>query len=86
MAINPKLLKVLDKTYAPDERYDQKLLGKDITYITNEHGEPITLFIGSRREDGSIAGERYVRRIVRKPDTLEIQKSHWENKGKVSRS
>ena len=86
MAINPKLLKVLDKTYAPQERYDQKLLGKDVTYITNEHGEPITLFIGNRREDGSIAGERYVRRIVRKLDSLEIQKSHWENKGKVSRS
>lgn len=86
MGINPKLMKVLDKTYAPQERYDQKLLGKDITYVTNEHGEPVTLFIGNRREDGSITGERYVRRIVRKPDSLEIQKSHWENKGKVSRS
>ncbi|MFD2999014.1 hypothetical protein ACFS7Z_01465 [Pontibacter toksunensis] len=86
MALNPKLLKVLDKTYAPEERFDQKLLGKDVTYITNEHGEPVTLFIGNRREDGSIGGERYVRRIVRKPDSLEIQKSHWENKGKVSRS
>ena len=86
MPLNPKLLKVLEKTYEAQERYDQKLLGKDITYITNEHGEPVTLFIGTRREDGSISGERYVRRIVRKPNSLEIQKSHWENKGKVSRS
>ena len=85
MAINPKLMKVLEKTYAAQERYDQKLLGNDITFITNEHGEPVTLFIGKRRDDGSIIGERYVRRIVRKPDSLEIQKSHWENKGKVSR-
>lgn len=62
------------------------MLGKDLTFITNEHGEPVTLFIGQRREDGSINGERYVRRIVRAPDSREIQKSHWENKGKVSRN
>jgi len=86
MPLNPKLLKVLDKKYEPQERYDQKLLGKDLTFITNEHGEPVTLFIGQRREDGSINGERYVRRIVRASDSLEIQKSHWENKGKVSRN
>ena len=85
MTLNPKLLKVLEKTYGPQERYDQKLLGLDVTYVTNEHGEPVTLFIGKRCEDGSINGERYVRRIVRKPDSLEIQKSHWENKGKVTR-
>lgn len=86
MPLNSKLMKVLDKTYEPQERYDQKLLGKDITFIANEHGEPVTLFIGQRREDGSINGERYVRRIVRKPGSLEILKSNWENKGKVSRS
>lgn len=86
MPLNPKLMKVLDKTYEPQERYDQKLLGKDITYITNEHGEPVTLYIGQRQQDGSINGERYVRRLVRQPGSLEIQKSHWENKGRVSRS
>lgn len=86
MALNPKLQQVLAKIYAPQERFDLKLLGKDITYITNELGEPITLFIGNRREDGSITGERYVRRIVRKPGSREILKSHWENKGKVIRS
>ncbi|WP_237151183.1 hypothetical protein [Pontibacter actiniarum] len=53
--------------------------------MTNEYGEPVTLFIGRRRDDGSIAGERYVRRIVRKPGSHDILKSHWENKGKVSR-
>lgn len=86
MPLNPKLMKVLDKKYTPQERYDQKLLGKDVTFVTNEHGEPVTLFIGQRREDGSINGERYVRRIVRENGSLEIQKSHWENKGKVTRS
>ena len=86
MPLNPKLLKVLDKIYEPQERYDQTILGKAITFIKNEQGEPVTLFIGKRREDGSIAGERYVRSIVRVPGSLEIQKSHWESKGKVTRS
>ncbi|GAA4427466.1 hypothetical protein GCM10023188_10570 [Pontibacter saemangeumensis] len=86
MPLNPKLLKVLEKIYEPQERYDQRMLGKDTTFITNERGEPVTLYIGKRREDGSIAGERYVRSIVRVPGSFEIEKSHWENKGKVTRS
>ncbi|MHA6247851.1 hypothetical protein ACXYMU_07950 [Pontibacter sp. CAU 1760] len=85
MALSPKLLAVLDKSYAPKERYDQKFLGKDITFVTDAYGDPATLFIGKRRADGSIAGERYVRRVVRDPASQVIQKSHWENKGKVSR-
>lgn len=86
MAINPKLEQLLEKVYEPRQRYDQKYGGKDITYITNELGEPVTLFIGRRNEDGSIAGERYVRRIVRQPQGNIILKSHWEKKGSVSRS
>ena len=85
MPLSPKLEKILNKTYAPQERYDDKFMGNDISYITNELGEPITLFIGKRREDGNIAGERYVRKIVRKPGSDEIQKSHWDLKGKVTR-
>ncbi|WP_266205488.1 hypothetical protein [Pontibacter kalidii] len=86
MALNPKLEKILEKVYEPRQRYDQHYAGKDITYITNELGEPVTLFIGRRNEDGSIAGERYVRRIVRQPQGNIILKSHWEKKGSVSRS
>ncbi|WP_347159182.1 hypothetical protein [Pontibacter chitinilyticus] len=85
MPLNLKLEKILDKVYAPQERIDGKFSGNDITYITNERGEPVTLFIGRRREGGSISGERYVRRIVRDPATQLIQKSHWELKGKVIR-
>ncbi|MFD2244857.1 hypothetical protein [Pontibacter ruber] len=86
MALNAKLEDILSKTYAPDARIDQIYHGKDLTFITNELGEPVTLFIGKRREDGAIAGERYVRRIIRKPNSNDIQRSHWELKGKVSRS
>lgn len=85
MPLNPKLEKLLSKTYTPQERHDSKFLGKDISYMTNELGEPVTLYIGKRRADGDIAGERYVRRITRKSGTEEILKSHWELKGKVTR-
>ncbi|MFD2512445.1 hypothetical protein ACFSRY_01090 [Pontibacter locisalis] len=85
MPLSPKIEKLLNKVCAPQERYDTKLLGKDISYITNELGEPVTLYIGKRREDGDIAGERYVRKIVRKPESNEILRSHWDLKGKVTR-
>ncbi|AKD04628.1 hypothetical protein POKO110462_10975 [Pontibacter korlensis] len=86
MSLNPKLEQLLEKVYEPKQRYDKKYGTKDITYITNELGEPVTLFIGRRNEDGSIAGERFVRRIVRQPASEKILKSHWEKKGSVSRS
>ncbi|WP_276495826.1 hypothetical protein [Pontibacter litorisediminis] len=86
MPLQPNLEKLLAKVYEPKQRYDQKYTGKDITFITNELGEPVTLFIGRRNEDGSIAGERYVRKIVRQPQGNIILKSHWEKKGSVTRS
>ena len=54
--------------------------------MTNDLGEAVTLFIGTRRPDGAITGERYVRKIVRKPGSQEILKSHWDLKGKVERA
>lgn len=86
MALNKKIEKYLQKTFAPDARLDERLLGKEITFMTNEFGEPVTLFIGNRRPDGAIVGERYVRTIVRQPGSQQILKSHWDLKGKVSRS
>lgn len=85
MALNPKLEYKLSKKFAPDSRIDDQYNGKDITFITNDLGEPVTLFIGTRQEDGSIAGERYTRKIVRNPHSTDILKSHWDLKGKVSR-
>ncbi|MBC5773378.1 hypothetical protein H8S95_04815 [Pontibacter sp. KCTC 32443] len=83
MGLNKKIEYFLQKTFTPDARIDDRMLGKDLTFITNENGEPVTLFIGTRREDGAISGERYVRKIVRKPGSQQIQKSHWDLKGKV---
>ena len=86
MALSKKIEYFLQKTFAPDTRIDDRLLGKDITFMTNDLGEAVTLFIGTRRPDGAITGERYVRKIVRKPGTQEILKSHWDLKGKVERA
>lgn len=86
MALGPKLIEKLSKVYAPDSRIDQHYNGKDLTFITNESGDPITLFIGKRMETGSISGERYVRKIIRDAKTNKILRSHWDLKGKVTRS
>jgi hypothetical protein len=83
MALNKKIEIYLQKVFTPDARLHEKLLGSDITIVTNNFGEAVTLFIGKRRPDNNITGERYVRRIIRKPNSLEILRSHWELKGKV---
>jgi hypothetical protein len=85
MAINDKLEKKLSKLYQPSSRIDEVFLGNDITIISNERGEAIHLFIGKRNEDGSIKGEHYARRIQREAGSDRIIKSHWDNKGKVTR-
>jgi len=84
MALSNKLEEKLNKTYPAKTRIDDVFKGYDITFITNNLGEPVTLFIGKRREDGAIKGERYVRKIVRSEDGSTILKSHWDNKGKVT--
>jgi hypothetical protein len=86
MPINNQLEAKLAKTYEPSARIDDTFRGNDITIISNEHGEAVTLFIGKRREDGAISGERYVRRIKKRSESGAIEKSHWEGKGKVTRS
>lgn len=59
--------------------------GYDITFVANEHGEPVTLFFGKRRPDSLIAGERYTRTIKRQPGSLEVKSSHWDLRGKIIR-
>ena len=85
MPLNKKLAEKLNKRFAPDSRIDDVYQGLDLTYITNELGEPITLFIGKRRPDGAITGERYTRTIKREPNSDQIKSSHWDLKGKVTR-
>ena len=83
MRLHAQLEKKLGQIYAPSSRVDDAFRGKDIAFVTNEHGEPVTLFIGKRRPDGVIAGERYVRILHRQADGVSIRHSHWELKGKT---
>jgi hypothetical protein len=84
MPINPKLQTILAKLYTPDSSVDLQYHGKDITILTNENGEAVTLFIGKRNEDGTITGERYARKFKTDSKTGK-RSSHWDLKGKASR-
>lgn len=79
------LIAQLEKTYKPYSRYDMLYRGNDLTFLTNAYGEAVTVFIGKRKEDGDIVGDQYCRRIKKREDGI-IKQSHWDNKGRVSRS
>lgn len=83
MAIGSELEKKLSKQYEPSASLDFTFKGNDVTILTNNQGEAITLFIGKRKSNGAITGERYTRRLV-KDESGKLVKSHWDNKGKVS--
>jgi hypothetical protein len=61
--LGKELLAKLDKIYKPSSRFDLEFKGNDITFLTNQSGEPMVLYIGKRKEDGDIAGVMYSRRI-----------------------
>lgn len=86
MPLQPALEAKLERIYAPDATIADAYHGKDLTIVTNDKGQAVTLFIGKRNADGSIAGDRYVRRLQYEPDGVTIRKSHWDLKGKVSRA
>ncbi|QHL89077.1 hypothetical protein GU926_17235 [Nibribacter ruber] len=85
MPLNPKLEAKLSKVLEPNATVQDSFSGKDLTIITDANGHAKTLFIGKRNPDGSIQGERYVRRLVLEADGKTVKSSHWEAKGKVSR-
>ncbi|MCF2446707.1 hypothetical protein L0657_22305 [Dyadobacter sp. CY345] len=82
MKIGEKLLKRLSKKYRPEEMIHQKFERYDISFKTDEEGNPILLFIGLRREDGRIKGERFSRILIKEKDGS-ILKDHWDCKGKI---
>jgi hypothetical protein len=86
MALNPALEAKLAKLYSPSETIQDHFRGKDLTFITDKAGWAVTLYIGKRNQDGTIAGERYARRIQYSTDGETIIKSHWDFKGKVTRA
>jgi hypothetical protein len=83
MPLHHLLDQKLRKTYEPSARIDDVFKGLDLTFTTNAQGEPVTLFLGKRRPDGTIVGERYVRTIKRRPGSQEVAASHWDLKGRT---
>jgi hypothetical protein len=73
----------LNKTFQTNARIDEVFRGNDVTYITNEYGEAVILYIGKRKPNGMVNGICYHRRI-KKREGNKIVSSHWDNKGKVS--
>ncbi|TGE26756.1 hypothetical protein [Hymenobacter metallicola] len=83
MPLHRQLDQKLSKIYEPSTKIDDVFKGLDISFVTNDQGEPVTLFIGKRRPDGVIAGERYVRTIKRQPGSQQVAASHWDLKGRT---
>ena len=46
MPLHHLLDQKLSKKYDPSSRIDDVFKGNDITFLTNENGEPVTLFFG----------------------------------------
>lgn len=76
MKIGTELLKILTKTYAPEEMISQRFGRYDLAFKTDGQGRPTLLFIGKADKEGHIKGERFVR-------NLQNGKDHWDNKGKA---
>jgi len=83
MPLGAPLIKILSKTYEPAAYIERKFRNYDIAFKTDESGQPILLFIGTKKEDGTIRGERFARRLVRDKDGR-IIKDHWDDKVKAT--
>jgi hypothetical protein len=80
MKIGYRLLKQLQRKYAPDSMITQKIGRQDAMFKTDGLGDPVALFIGTLADDGRINGERFTRVLIRdaKGNTI---KDHWDRKG-----
>jgi hypothetical protein len=76
-------IKILSKHYEPETLVDMEYKGLDMTFKTDNEGNPVLLFIGKRQENGVIYGERYVRTLIKDKNGGNL-KDHWEHKGKAS--
>lgn len=83
MALNEELTKKLAKKYEQSSMVEMKYKGYDLSFKTDDEGNPILLFIGKKTEQGTIKGERYARTLKKDRDGKVI-KDHWELKGKAT--
>ncbi|GAB4023354.1 hypothetical protein [Spirosoma koreense] len=82
MKLGERLLKHLNKTYAPSQMIAFRFGRYDVAMKTNEDGNPVLAFVGQADERGIIKGQQYARRLVRNAEGA-IIKDHWDDRGKV---
>lgn len=83
MALGEDLQKKLAKKFEPSSTVEMKYKGYDLSFKTDDEGNPILLFIGKKTEQGTIKGERYGR-TLKKDREGKVFKDHWELKGKAT--
>jgi len=83
MDLKEPILKILNKQYEPSSLLEMKFKRYDLAFKTDDNGVPILLFIGQKKENGQILGDRYARRLKYNSNGSLI-KDHWEHKGKAT--
>lgn len=82
MKLGPPIQKILQKRYQPSSLIEKTFGNYDLSFKTDEEGIPILLFLGKRQADGTIKGDRFARRLLKKDG--QIIKDHWDHKGKAT--
>lgn len=82
MKLGDELLKKLSKKYAPSAMISLPFRNYDLAVKTNEDGDPVLVFLGNLRADGTIKGDRFARRLLKDKDG-NLVRDHWDYKGKV---
>lgn len=83
MKLSEPLIKKLGMPFLPSAMVEMTYKGKDLSVKTDENGNAILLFIGTRQPDGTIRGERYARTLKYDRSGRRI-KDHWELKGQAT--
>ena len=83
MALSEDLQKKLSKKFEASSMVEMKYKGYDLSFKTDEEGNPILLFLGKKTDQGTIKGERYSR-TLKKDREGKIFKDHWDLKGKAT--
>ena len=83
MKLSDQLQKKLSALYQPSSMISMQFKGNDVSFKTDEEGNPVLLFIGKKDQNGNIKGERYARTLKKDKDG-KLFKDHWELKGKAS--
>jgi hypothetical protein len=82
MGLSEDLQKKLRKKFEPSSMISMRYKGNDLAIKTDVDGNAVLLFIGERKDENTIKGERYSRRLKLDEDGKVI-KDHWERKGKA---